>query len=787
MSRQLASARWEGPSVGIVALASDWPTGIRPPLTLSPPARLVSLEQAHPSAWALRSGHWIAGGTVHFFLWRALCPDAASPVVAGDFNDWAQGDAARWTMSPVCFEGSDGFQLDVPLGEALPGESGAFKFRLPDGRWVEPPHDADNVVRDVFGNRNLTLNRRRTDRHVFRFRAADLDSSAAPARVVFETPELLELADVVAPDPLDVLEPPGPFGAFAAQGRTVFRVFAPRAKSVSVASTGSAFGRPIVRPLHLDLKPEGRGAWVGEVARDLTGADYTLSVDGRTTFDPWARRLASAGDGRIGVVSGPEDLEDPHDGFVPPAPEDLVLLEVHVRDLLGLAGAGPSAGFAELADWIRDDGAYLRSLGINALELLPCTDYERGGKHEYHWGYMPVTAFAPATAYAPQGASDATAADAFRRLVRECHRAGLAVIMDLVLNHFGSPNALAEVDRDYYFRTDPAGLLTNWSGCGNDVRAEAPLFRRLALASIEHWTGPLGCDGVRLDLAELLGVPLLREIEEVMRLRRPGKILIAEPWSFRGHVARELDGSTWTSWDDGYREFLPAYVRGHARASDLLHHVAGCGIRPSARLRYAQSHDDMAWIDRITVRPGVDGGEPSPEDVLRTRMMHAVLLCSAGVPMLASGQDFLHSKCGVSNTWRHPEHNRMRPERLERFRSEHEFVARLIRFRLSSAGRALRPRQVVSPGWMRVTHQTDGEAFVAEINADRSLGAARVLLACKPQGQPVALDLPHAGPWEPVVLSPQSDCAHAPGPAPRTGEGRVFLPPLACGVWSCPA
>ncbi|MFM7399165.1 MAG: hypothetical protein ACKO4N_09420, partial [Verrucomicrobiota bacterium] len=229
------------------------------------------------------------------------------------------------------------------------------------------------------------------------------------------------------------------------------------------------------------------------------------------------------------------------------------------------------------------------------------------------------------------------------------------------------------------------------------------------------------------------------------------------------------------------------YVRGHARASDLLHHVAGCGIRPSARLRYAQSHDDMAWIDRITVRPGADGGEPSPEDVLRTRMMHAVLLCSAGVPMLASGQDFLHSKRGVSNTWRHPEHNRMRPERLKRFRSEHEFVSRLVRFRLSPDGRALRPRQVVSPGWMRVTHQSGGEAFVAEINVDRSLGAARVLLACNPHGDGVTLDLPHAGPWEPVALSPQPDCAHAPGPSPRAGEGRVFLPPLACGVWSCPA
>ncbi|NBU26239.1 MAG: hypothetical protein EBS39_11630 [Gammaproteobacteria bacterium] len=172
--------------------------------------------------------------------------------------------------------------------------------------------------------------------------------------------------------------------------------------------------------------------------------------------------------------------------------------------------------------------------------------------------------------------------------------------MDVVLNHFGSPNGLGAIDAPYYYRVDPQGELTNWSGCGNDVRAEAPMFKRLVHAALRHWTETLGVDGVRLDLAELLGTPLLREIEADFRVRAPHKILIAEPWSFRGHAARDLDDSTWTSWDDAFREFLPAYVRGHAKASDLLHHVAACAIRPSARLRYAQSHDDMAWLDRIT-------------------------------------------------------------------------------------------------------------------------------------------------------------------------------------------
>lgn len=790
MTRRLASARWETKVSGLVVLAADWTGPGLPPLSLNPPARMTALEPADVRAWALRSGHWLQGGRVHFFFWKALCPEAAAGTVgvAGPFNDWGRAvDIERWTLSPVCVAGAEGFELSVDADEVLgSAEEVEFKFLRDGERWVEPPHDADNVRRSPDHHRNLVVSRRRTDRHVFRFHAAEADPSAAPLRMVFATPEVLELADILASDPLDVLEPPGPFGATVTPQGTVFRVFAPRAQAVTVGYSrrlpGAAPESPPT-PGSLELRPAGQGAWEGRVAEDLTDAVYLLDVDGRRTFDPWAKRLSFD----AGVVCGPAETADFHDGFVPPAVEDLVIVEAHVRDLLGLAAPAGIPGFRDLAAWIRRDGAYLRSLGVNALELLPCTDYERGGPEEYHWGYMPVTAFAPAMPYAWDDDARINATEAFRDLVRACHDAGLAVIMDLVLNHFGSPNALQAIDAGYYYRIDAKGEFSNWSGCGNDVRAEAPMFRRLVLASLRHWTTTLGVDGVRLDLAELLGTPLLREIEEDLRAHRPEKILIAEPWSFRGHVARDLDDTTWTSWDDAFREFLPAYVRGHARAADLLHQMAACGVRPSARLRYAQSHDDMAWLDRVTERPDADAAEPTAADILRTRLMHVMLLCSAGVPMLSAGQDFLMTKRGVANTWRRGDLNRLDPARLERFRSEHEFVARLIRFRLSPAGAVMRPREAVSAGWMRVTHQEGGEAFVAVLNADGMLGPARVLVACNPHGREVSLALPRTGGWTPVVASPSPACPHAPGPAPRIEADRVVLPPMGCAVWSAGA
>jgi pullulanase/glycogen debranching enzyme len=784
MNRLLASARWETKASGLVALASDWRSETPPPLLLNEPAVLVTLERAEAQAWATRSGCWIEDGQVHFFLWKPLCPEAtdASLRVLGPFNDWGNvADMAPWTLHAVCLLGAEGFEVSAPIAAVLgDAPSMAFKFIRTDGRWLEPPHDADNVQRDAHGNRNLTVDLARTNLHVFRFTATGAVPEQHPVRVLFEHDDLVEFCEVLASDPLDVLEPPGPFGATVSAQGTAFRVFAPRARAVSVGYSRKVLpGSAAPVPGYLELKPAGQGAWEGVVTEDLTDAIYLLDIDGRRTFDPWAKRLSFD----AGVVCGPTELADFKDGFVTPAAEDLVIVEAHVRDLLGLTETAGIPGFRDLAQWIRRDGAYLRSLGVNALELLPCTDYERDGPEEYHWGYMPISAFAPAMPYAWDDAKSVNATEAFRDLVRACHEAGLAVIMDLVLNHFGAPNALQAIDPSYYYRVDAEGKLSNWSGCGNDVRAEAPMFRRLVLASLQHWTQTLGVDGVRLDLAELLGTPLLREIEEDFRAQRPEKILIAEPWSFRGYIARDLDRTTWTSWDDAFREFLPSYVRGHAHASDLLHQMAACAFRPAARLRYVQSHDDMAWLDRITEQPGADALEPTDSDILRTRLMHVILLCSAGIPMLAAGQDFLMTKRGVANTWRRGDLNRLDPARLELFRDEHEFVAQLIRFRLSPRGAGLRPRQAVSPGWMKASLQSGGEAFVAVFNADGQLGPERILVACNPQGYPVELPLPALAAWQPVVLSPHPGTRHASAEAPQIQSGTLSLPALGCGVW----
>src|ERR1700710_1905373 len=104
----------------------------------------------------------------------------------------------------------------------------------------------------------------------------------------------------------------------------------------------------------------------------------------------------------------------------------------------------------------------------------------------------------------------------------------MAVILDVVYNHIGEPAQLLFVDRLYYSEQDAAGQVANWSGCGNDLRARSAMAKRLIIDSCLHLIEAYGVDGFRFDLAELLGVDVVREGESALKRVKPNVILIAE-------------------------------------------------------------------------------------------------------------------------------------------------------------------------------------------------------------------------------------------------------------------
>jgi glycogen debranching enzyme GlgX len=159
-------------------------------------------------------------------------------------------------------------------------------------------------------------------------------------------------------------------------------------------------------------------------------------------------------------------------------------------------------------------------LGINAVELLPVQeffvdDFLKDKGLTNYWGYNTIGFFAPESSYGT-GRSPGCQVEEFKTLVRELHKAGIEVIMDVVYNHTGEGNeqgptlCLKGVDNPTYYRltgtpTHPYRYYMNSTGCGNTVDFASAQVIRFVMDSLRYWADVMHVDGFRFDLASVLG------------------------------------------------------------------------------------------------------------------------------------------------------------------------------------------------------------------------------------------------------------------------------------------
>jgi maltooligosyltrehalose trehalohydrolase len=261
-------------------------------------------------------------------------------------------------------------------------------------------------------------------------------------------------------------------GAFCADGVTTFTVWAPEREAVDLIVEDGAGSALSVRPLQRDE----RGYWSGAFRDIGAGARYRYRLDraeDRTFPDP-ASRFQPLG------VHGPSQVVDPATfewtdaaWRVDPL-ERLVIYELHVGTFT------PAGTFAAAIERL----PHLARLGVTAIELMPIADFAG----DYNWGYDGVALFAPARCYGTP--------DSLRRLVDAAHRHGLAVILDVVYNHFGPDGAYATVFSPHYFsdrHRSPWGRGINFDG------PHSAEVRRFFIENARQWIRDYHVDGLRLD------------------------------------------------------------------------------------------------------------------------------------------------------------------------------------------------------------------------------------------------------------------------------------------------
>ncbi|MBT3194578.1 MAG: hypothetical protein HN341_18685, partial [Verrucomicrobia bacterium] len=569
-----------------------------------------------------------------------------------------------------------------------------------------------------------------------------------------------------------------------------------------------------IRPkaVHAMLR-DSDGVWEVALPELMAGAYYAFRIDGptgagegfnpRSAFgDPYAR--AAAHSHNASIVIDPDATNEWFDGwddqqYRAPRLEDVVVYETHVRHLTAHASSGVAAPLRGLYGGVSatlGTGTgldHLRRQGINMIEFMPVSEFDNGIS-DHGWGYNPAFYAAPEASYAGKPLKGSQYYE-FKTMVDFLHNQGFGVILDVVYNHIGSPNVFHAIDRKYFFRQNQEFILSNFSGCGNDVRTEAPMMRKFIVDNILYWMREHHVDGFRFDLCELIDMETLHEIEKQARALNPNVILISEPWSFRGNHKQQLKGTGWSAWNNSFREPVKHFLMGHGDREAVIKAIRGSvdewTAYPLQSVNYLESHDDMCLTDELSTDPKKDGTKLTDELAAKSRLGATLLYTSLGIPMIAEGQEFLRSKFGIHNSFNDGDRvNALRWKDRDRplARKTQEYYAGLAQLRTSPMGGAfkvgasipldhyrwIRPREKAALGYMvNVDGTSEGAAFVVLVNA------------CK---RSVGFDVRFpAGQWVQVGDGGQINEAGIPGkvlpPRGPGGECHVLVPKMSSQIF----
>lgn len=439
-------------------------------------------------------------------------------------------------------------------------------------------------------------------------------------------------------------------GSIPHQDGVTFRVWAPNADSVAVAGTFNGWSKD-------PLADEHNGLWSVDVAEARPGDAYRYVIvhDGVELHpwrpDPYATAMkSSVGDS---VVDDP-DFDWGTTPFTMPGWDELVIYELHVGTFNDETGGGPGRldGVAARLD-------HLVGLGVNAIELLPPAEFPGG----FSWGYNPSSIFTVETDYGGPGA--------LRRLVRAAHERGLAVLCDVVYNHFGTADSAvwrfdgwhAEGKGGIYYYNDWRDL-TPWGHTRPDYGR--PEVRRFFRDNALMWLERFRFDGLRWDATAYLrnvhgdrdpgadlpdGWRLMGWINDEIDARQPWKISIAEDMQDNEWITRSTGagGAGFDAqWDAGFhhpvRRALTCVDDADRDMSEiraaLAHQYNGDPLR---RVVYVESHDEVAALNgKVRLPEEIDRGHAASWYAKkRSTLGAALVLTSPGIPMIFQGQEFL--------------------------------------------------------------------------------------------------------------------------------------------------
>ncbi|MBF0197589.1 MAG: glycogen debranching protein GlgX [Planctomycetes bacterium] len=392
-----------------------------------------------------------------------------------------------------------------------------------------------------------------------------------------------------------------------------------------------------------------------------------------------------------------------------PKPEikwkDSFIYEVHVKGFSKLLADIPEEIKGTYkALWSAPALTHFKKLGVTALELLPIHQFAHDRylvekNLSNYWGYMSLAYFAPHNEYCSTPQTPGTSVYEFKEMVRELHKVGIEVILDVVYNHSCEGNehgpilSLKGIDAGAYYHIDPKGkqLFVDHTGCGNTLNVPQPATKKLILESLTYWAEEMQVDGFRFDEAPALnrnkkGTVTLPGFASKIAKKLNHSKLIAEPWD-NGKDGYHLGHypAPWSEWNDRFRDDIRDYLCSPtASFKNMKNRLLG-----SLDLRKDKNRAHWASINMITCHDGfplrdvfsydekhnIENGENNNDgwpfnhsssfghegesydtqlNLLRRRQVRnalALLYLSKGCPMLLAGDEMYKTQGGNNNAY----------------------------------------------------------------------------------------------------------------------------------------
>ena len=420
------------------------------------------------------------------------------------------------------------------------------------------------------------------------------------------------------------------WGSTPYSGGVTFRVWAPHATNVTVAGDfngWSSTSRPLV------LESATSGVWSVDVSGATAGQNYKYLINNPSNYktDPRSRLINTANNDNS-VVVNPSNFSWQGDSYSMTNSRDLVIYEAHIG-----AFTGPTGTFSTFTNRLD----YLRDLGVSAIELMPVNEFPTTTS----WGYNPTYPFAIETSYG--------APDTLRQLVLRSHQNGIAMLLDVVHNHWDGGSSLWQFDGwspdgvhggQYFYNVEPYAN-TPWGPRPDYSNSQVCAAIN---DTFRMWLGEYRFDGFRWDAPNHIiyttngyfiseGLDMISNALATMAAEYPGTLNIAED-------TKELSGFN-SYWDFTFlweiRSVLTQSDDNNRDMPTVARNVAGT----FQRVIYTDSHDSAGDLNSGTRLPTAISPSTSTDIYARRRsaLGAALVMTSPGTPMILQGQEMLET------------------------------------------------------------------------------------------------------------------------------------------------